>query len=92
MIIIASYDISDDKRRINAMNTLKALGFIRVQRSLYITRGELNLAKDAVRALSKVIKTSEDSVIIVIIDNRTWASGFRLGNLNDQVEGSVMVI
>ncbi|MGC9227671.1 CRISPR-associated endonuclease Cas2 [Caldivirga sp.] len=92
MIIIASYDISDDRRRVNAMNTLKALGFTRVQRSLYIAKGGLSLAKDAARALSRVIKASEDSVIIVIIDNRTWASGFRLGNLNDQVEDSVMVI
>ncbi len=92
LIIIASYDISDDRRRINAMNMLKALGFIRVQKSLYVARGGSSLAKDTARALSRAIKTDEDSVIIILIDNKAWTNAFKLGHVYYQAEDSMMVI
>ena len=39
MFVVVSYDITDDRRRIEIMNRLKSMGFVRVQRSMYIARG-----------------------------------------------------
>jgi Uncharacterized ACR, COG1343. len=39
MFVVVSYDITDDKRRLEMMNRLKSMGFVRVQRSLYVARG-----------------------------------------------------
>ncbi|MGC8608184.1 MAG: CRISPR-associated endonuclease Cas2, partial [Vulcanisaeta sp.] len=62
MYVIVSYDISDDKRRFEIMSRLKAMGYVRVQRSLYMARGGSTLAKDTARALMRLMGR-EDSVV-----------------------------
>jgi len=78
MFVVVSYDITDDKRRLEVMNRLKSMGFVRVQRSMYIARGGGALAKDVARAVVRLMDR-EDSVVIFIIDNQTLNNAIRLG-------------
>lgn len=65
--IIAFYDISDNSRRFIAAEKLRGLGFQRVQRSVYIARGGSSLAKEAFRALMRIVDRATDSVIVVVV-------------------------
>ncbi|WP_054856838.1 CRISPR-associated endonuclease Cas2 [Vulcanisaeta sp. JCM 16159] len=91
MYVIVSYDISSDRRRLEIMNKLKAMGYIRVQRSLYIARGGSALAKDTARALTRLMDR-EDSVIILIIDGQTLNNAIKLGTANLAIPNGPMVI
>ncbi|GAB6946849.1 hypothetical protein JCM16161A_09790 [Vulcanisaeta sp. JCM 16161] len=91
MYVVVSYDISSDRRRLEIMNKLKAMGYIRVQRSLYIARGGSALAKDTARALTRLMGR-EDSVIILIIDGQTLNNAIKLGTANLTIPNGPMVI
>jgi CRISPR-associated protein Cas2 len=91
MYVIVSYDISDDKRRFEIMSRLKAMGYVRVQRSLYMARGGSALAKDTARALTRLIGR-EDSVVILIIDGQTLNNAIKLGTANLSIISEPMVI
>ncbi len=64
---MAFYDISDNSRRFIAAEKLRGLGFQRIQRSVYMARGDTNLAKEAFRALLRVIDRSTDSIAVMVI-------------------------
>lgn len=91
MYVIISYDISDDKRRLEVMSRLKAMGYVRVQRSLYVARGGSALAKDTARALVRIIG-KEDSVVILVIDGQTLGKAMKLGAANITIPSGPMVI
>ncbi|WP_054853636.1 CRISPR-associated endonuclease Cas2 [Vulcanisaeta distributa] len=91
MYVIVSYDVSNDKRRLEIMNKLKAMGYIRAQRSLYIARGGSALAKDTARALTRLMD-KEDSVIILIIDTQTLNNAIKLGTANLAIPNEPTVI
>jgi CRISPR-associated protein Cas2 len=91
MFVIVSYDITDDRRRIEIMNRLKSMGFVRVQRSLYIARGGSALAKDAARAISRLM-SREDSVVILVVDNQTLSSAIKLGTAQLNIPNEPLVI
>lgn len=91
MYVVVSYDISDDRRRFEAMSRLKAMGYVRVQRSLYIARGGSALAKDTARALMRIIGR-EDSVVILIIDGQTLSRAIRLGVANLSIPSGPTVV
>ncbi|MEM1560426.1 MAG: CRISPR-associated endonuclease Cas2 [Ignisphaera sp.] len=65
--IVAFYDISDNSRRLIAAEKLQGLGFQRVQRSVYIAKGNASLAKEAFRALLRVIDRSTDSIGVIVV-------------------------
>ncbi len=91
MYVIVSYDISDDRRRFEIMSRLKAMGYVRVQRSLYMARGGSALAKDTARALTRLMGR-EDSVVILIIDGQTLNNAIKLGTANLSIISEPMVI
>lgn len=81
--ILVIYDIHDNKRRNNATETLKAMGYIRIQRSAYITRGGTATAKDTARALMRIIDPRTDSVLILTIDAYTYTRAIKLGTTRE---------
>jgi CRISPR-associated protein Cas2 len=91
MFVIVSYDITDDRRRIEIMNRLKSMGFVRVQRSLYVARGGSALAKDAARAISRLMGR-EDSVVILVVDNQTLSGAIKLGTAQLNIPNEPLVI
>ncbi|WP_054843808.1 CRISPR-associated endonuclease Cas2 [Vulcanisaeta souniana] len=92
MYVLISYDISNNRRRLEIMNKLKAMGYVRVQRSLYIARGGGNaLAKDTARALTRLMDR-EDSVVILIIDGQTLNNAIKLGTANLAIPSEPTVI
>ena len=91
MFVVVSYDITDDKRRLEVMNRLKSMGFVRVQRSMYIARGGGALAKDVARAVVRLMDR-EDSVVIFIIDNQTLNNAIRLGTAQLNIPNEPLVI
>ncbi len=91
MFVVVSYDITDDKRRLEVMNRLKSMGFVRVQRSMYIARGGGALAKDVARAVVRLMDR-EDSVVILIIDNQTLNNAIRLGTAQLNMPNEPLVI
>ena len=91
MFVVVSYDITDDKRKLEVMNRLKSMGFVRVQRSMYIARGGGALAKDVARAVVRLMGR-EDSVVIFIIDNQTLNNAIRLGTAQLNMPNEPLVI
>ncbi|PLC62653.1 CRISPR-associated endonuclease Cas2 [Thermoproteus sp. CP80] len=91
MFVVVSYDITDDKRRLEVMNRLKSMGFVRVQRSMYIAKGGGALAKDVARAVVRLMDR-EDSVVIFIIDNQTLNNAIRLGTAQLNMPNEPLVI
>ena len=67
--IVVAYDISDDRRRRVAAEKLCALGFHRVQKSVYIARGSSTLAKEVYRALLRIIDSSRDSIMVITVSS-----------------------
>jgi CRISPR-associated protein Cas2 len=70
--VLVAYDISDNQRRLEAAERLKGMGFVRLQKSLYIARGGAALAKDAYRALMRVIDRSTDSVFVAVVPGESF--------------------
>ena len=77
--VVVAYDISDNRRRFEAAERLRGLGFIRIQRSLYFARGGGALAKDAYRALLRVIDRSRDSLFVVVLPRESFEKALIYG-------------
>jgi len=77
--VVVAYDISDNRRRFEAAERLRGLGFIRIQRSLYVARGGGALAKDAYRALLRVIDRSRDSLFVVVLPRESFEKALIYG-------------
>ncbi|MEL9941027.1 MAG: CRISPR-associated endonuclease Cas2 [Ignisphaera sp.] len=65
--VVVAYDISSNNRRSIAAEKLIGLGFQRIQKSVYMSRGGYTLAKEAYRALLRVIDKSTDSIVVVVV-------------------------
>ena len=77
--VLVAYDISDNWRRLEAAERLKGMGFVRLQRSLYIARGGAALAKDAYRALMRVIDRSTDSMFVAVVPGESFEKALTHG-------------
>ncbi|MET1101041.1 MAG: CRISPR-associated endonuclease Cas2 [Pyrodictiaceae archaeon] len=77
--VIVAYDISDDRKRATICDKLKSMGFSMAQRSVYIARGGSPLAKDAARALQRIIDGSRDSILIMTIPRDVLEKAIVLG-------------
>ncbi len=64
MYILVAYDISDDYARAKAAARLLALGFTRVQKSVYIARGGYTLAKEAYRAVKPLLAPGDRLLVL----------------------------
>ncbi|MEM0340427.1 MAG: CRISPR-associated endonuclease Cas2 [Acidilobaceae archaeon] len=80
--VVVAYDISDDAVRFRASEKLKSMGFTRVQRSLYVRRGGAHEAKEAARALARIIDYKTDNVIVMVVPWESLEKAFRLGVFN----------
>uniref|UniRef100_A0A7J2U620 CRISPR-associated endoribonuclease Cas2 n=1 Tax=Ignisphaera aggregans TaxID=334771 RepID=A0A7J2U620_9CREN len=77
--VLVAYDISDNRRRFEAAERLKGMGFVRLQKSLYIARGGSALAKDAYRALLRIIDRSTDSVFVAVVPGESFEKALTYG-------------
>ena len=64
--VLAAYDISDDGKRAAAAARLTSLGFVRIQKSVYIARGGGSLAKDAWRAVAPLLDPGDRLLVMVV--------------------------
>lgn len=93
MYLIVVYDISNDRIRLKVANKLKYLGLTRVQRSAFVGRGGLALAKDVVRASGRLIDRETDSVIVFITPDKSIKQALIVGTpLGDLRNVSVRVL
>jgi len=93
--IVVFYDISDDRVRQRVARFLQSLGFVRVQRSVFIGRGGFARAKDVVRGSLRLIDRGRDSVAAVVVPEdygrRILVAG-RLLNEPGRGEAPVVVV
>jgi len=77
--VLVAYDISDDRRRTLVCDRLKAMGFTRAQKSVYIARGGSSRAKDVARALHRYVDRSEDSVLVLVLPHEVLDKAMIIG-------------
>ncbi|MEM0497843.1 MAG: CRISPR-associated endonuclease Cas2 [Acidilobaceae archaeon] len=77
--VVVAYDISDDIIRSRVSEKLKSMGFTRIQRSLYVRRGGAYEAKEAARALARIIDYKTDNVIVMVVPWESLERAFKLG-------------
>ncbi|NPA84497.1 MAG: CRISPR-associated endonuclease Cas2 [Crenarchaeota archaeon] len=75
MYVIVSYDISDDSKRIKVMKRLLAMGFTRLQKSVYVRKGGKGDAKDALRATMRFLG-EDDKIFIIVVSNKEFEEAF----------------
>lgn len=71
MLILVVYDIAENKIRYELANYLKTKGFVRVQRSFFIGRPIPSTLKDVERTLPKYIKSVNDVIHLVPVNETT---------------------
>ncbi len=70
--VIVAYDISDDAKRLRVAEWLLAKGFSRIQRSVYVARGGIALARDVERFARKVLDPRTDVMHIIVVSDLEW--------------------
>jgi len=78
--VLVVYDISDDATRSRVAKWLLSRGFTRIQRSAYVARGGVALARDVARHLEKMIDRSRDVVHIVVLQDYEWEMRIEVGS------------
>ncbi len=71
-MIVVAYDIRNDNARTRAMKRLLAMGFKRLQKSLYIKKGGRGDALDAFRAVKRYLKDEEDKLFVVVLSDKEF--------------------
>ena len=87
MRLIVVYDISDNTDRLRLADRLKALGLVRVQRSAFVGRGGVAVAKDVVRSCSRYVRGESDSLIVFVVPNASVRGAFVVGTPMAPLEG-----
>ncbi len=77
--VIVAYDISNDEVRRRVAEWLLSHGFARVQRSLYVARGGVALARDVERFVRKLIDPRTDVVHVVVVSDLEWSRRIVVG-------------
>ena len=77
--VLVAYDISDDVKRARVAEWLLAKGFSRIQRSLYVARGGVALARDVKRFVERVIDPETDVVHILVLSDIEWSKRIVVG-------------
>ena len=70
--VVVAYDISSNEVRQRVAEWLLARGFTRIQRSLYVARGGVALARDVARFVSRLIDPERDVVHIIVVGDHEW--------------------
>ncbi len=66
MIYLVAYDISDDSERERVASALMAMGFVRIQRSVFVGRAPRGRVADLVEAVRRVLRGSGHVVIVPV--------------------------
>ncbi len=72
MKVLVVYDISDNGARQRVADWLLSRGFTRIQRSAYVARGGIAIARDVERYVSRWIDSKRDVVHILLIQDVEW--------------------
>ena len=72
MRVLVAYDISDNFRRQRFAEWLLARGFSRIQRSVYVARGGIALARDVERMARRVVDRERDVIHIILVQDLEW--------------------
>lgn len=78
-VVLVVYDVRDDAARNAVAKRLTALGFIRIQKSAYVRRGTAGVARHVFRALTKLIDTSTDKLLVIPIPEGVYATAYAVG-------------
>ena len=79
-VILVAYDISDDQKRNKLAQDLLAMGFTRIQRSVYIARhGYRGLRERAARAAARRIDPETDTVLIMTVPEWSLSQAIVVG-------------
>lgn len=79
MMVLVVYDVSDDSRRLRLARELQRMGLSRVQRSAFVGRGGLAVAKEAARASAQLVEEATDVVHVVLPSDAQWLNAFVVG-------------
>ena len=82
MRIIVAYDISDDGKRQRFAEWLQSKGFTRIQRSVFVGRGGVAIAKDVERYARRIIDKG-DKIHIFVIQDHEWDRRIAIGEENE---------
>jgi len=90
--LVVIYDISDDRDRLRVSDSLKGLGLVRVQRSAFVGRGGLALAKDVVRVTRRYVRGEQDSLVVFVVPNNSVRRAFVVGKTMAPLEGEARYV
>ncbi|WP_075050630.1 CRISPR-associated endonuclease Cas2 [Ignicoccus islandicus] len=71
-MVLVAYDIRNDSFRTKAMKRLLAMGFQRLQKSVYFKKGGRGDALDAFRAIKKYVKDETDKIFVVTLSDKEF--------------------
>jgi CRISPR-associated protein Cas2 len=91
MFVVVFYDISDNRRRELIANKLLSMGLTRVQRSVFIGRGGLALAKDIARFAFRHV-SGNDSVVVLVVPTDSLRNMLMVGREVSAGDHGVRVI
>jgi len=80
MRVLVIYDISDNEVRQRVAEWLLSRGFTRIQRSAYVARGGIAVARDVERYISRWIDVRRDVVHILLIQDIEWDRRIVIGD------------
>jgi len=78
-MVLVAYDISNDAVRSLVARRLLAMGFSRIQRSVFVRRGSYAVARDVARLLARLVDPSSDRVHVIVVQDRDWGSRIVIG-------------
>lgn len=87
--VVVFYDISDNRARQRVADRLLAKGLTRIQRSVFIGRGGLALAKDLARYLARLINAG-DSLVIMVVGEESIRTMISIGRGEVNVNASAV--
>ena len=79
-VLLVAYDISDDERRNRLANRLLAMGFSRIQRSVYVhPRAYSGLKRRTVEVVASHIDPRTDRALIMVVPDGVYRGAVHLG-------------
>ncbi|MEB3861538.1 MAG: CRISPR-associated endonuclease Cas2 [Desulfurococcales archaeon] len=88
-VILVAYDIREDERRMRMMRMLLALGYSRVQKSVYIHRRGFEAVKRAtLERAARIMDPETDSLLLLTLPDSLYTRAIRMGR--GSVDGEVV--
>jgi len=79
-VLLVAYDVSDDDRRLRLARALIAMGYSRIQRSVYVhPRAYRGLRRRTAEVAARLIDPRTDRVLIVTLPEASYEEAIHLG-------------